>query len=65
MPVMDGIEALSLIREKDKNVKILMVTAAGQKGKVVDAVKNGATEFITKPFENDKILNAVNKCLND
>ncbi len=65
MPVMDGIEALSLIRENDKNVKILMVTAAGQKGKVVDAVKHGATEFITKPFENDKILNAVNKCLND
>jgi len=63
MPVMDGIEALSLIRETDKEIKVLMVTAAGQKGKVVDAVKHGASEFITKPFENEKILKAIEKCL--
>lgn len=63
MPVMDGLEALALIRRENKDVKILMVTAAGQKGKVVDAVKNGATEFITKPFEEEKILAAVEKCL--
>lgn len=65
MPVMDGLEALASIRSEDKEVKILMVTAAGQKGKVVDAVKNGATEFITKPFEEDIILEAVDKCLNE
>lgn len=63
MPVMDGLEALELIRKEDKETKILMVTAAGQKGKVIDAVKHGATEFITKPFEGDKIIRAVNKCL--
>lgn len=63
MPVMDGLEALALIRKEDKDTKILMVTAAGQKGKIVDALKGGATEFITKPFETEKILNAINKCL--
>lgn len=63
MPVMDGIEALRLIREKNSDVKILMVTAAGQKNKVVEAVKNGATEFVTKPFDAEYIIETINKCL--
>ncbi len=64
MPVMDGLEALELIRKNDSKVKILMVTAAGQKGKVIEAVKHGATEFITKPFETEKIVKAISKCIN-
>lgn len=64
MPVMDGIEALRLIMEFDKNAKVIMVTAAGQKTKMVDAVKYGAAEFIAKPFEAAQITDIINKVYN-
>jgi Response regulator receiver domain. len=63
MPVMDGLEALKKIMEIDKNAKVVMVTAAGQKTKIVDAVKYGAAEFLTKPYEADQIIDIINKVL--
>lgn len=63
MPVMDGLEALKEIMEFDKNAKVIMVTAAGQKTKMVDAVKYGAVEFLTKPYEATQIINIINKVL--
>lgn len=59
MPVMDGIETLIKIKEYDCDAKVIMVTAAGQKGKMVDAIKNGASEFVTKPFETEQIINII------
>lgn len=61
MPVMDGLEALKCIREVDGNAKVIMVTAAGQQNKMIDAIKLGASEFVTKPFEPDEIVKMVNK----
>ncbi len=61
MPVMDGLEALTKIREYDGNAKVIMVTAAGQQNKMVEAIKNGASEFVTKPFEKDNILKIIEK----
>lgn len=61
MPVMDGLEALKLIMEIDKSAKVVMVTAAGQKTKMVDAVKYGASEFLAKPFEADQIIEIINR----
>jgi two-component system chemotaxis response regulator CheY len=61
MPVMDGLEALKQIMEYDKNAKVVMVTAAGQKTKMVDAVKYGAAEFLAKPFEAAQIIEIINK----
>ena len=63
MPVMDGLEALKKIMELDKNAKVVMVTAAGQKTKMVDAVKFGAAEFLAKPFEGAQIIEIINKVL--
>lgn len=63
MPVMDGLEALKQIMELDKNAKVVMVTAAGQKTKMVDAVKFGAAEFLAKPFEGAQIIEIINKVL--
>lgn len=63
MPVMDGIEALRQIIALDKNAKVVMVTAAGQKTKMVDAIKYGAAEFLTKPFESDRISEVIDKVL--
>lgn len=61
MPVMDGLESLKCIRDFDKNAKVIMVTAAGQQNKMVEAIKLGASEFVTKPFEKDNILKLVDK----
>ena len=61
MPVMDGIEALKQIKKKNPEQKIIMVTAAGQKDKIMEAVKCGASEFLTKPFDAKKILESVEK----
>ena len=63
MPVMDGLEALKQIVEFDKNAKVIMVTAAGQKTKMVDAIKYGAVEFLAKPFEAAQIVNIIGKVL--
>ena len=63
MPVLDGVGALKLIKEFDDNAKIVMVTAAGQKGNVVEAIKLGAFEFVTKPFDDAVILDVINKAL--
>ena len=59
MPVMDGIETLVKIKEYDPDAKVIMVTAAGQKGKMLDAIKLGAAEFVTKPFETEQIISIM------
>lgn len=64
MPVMDGLEALKGIKEYDADAKVIMVTAAGQESKVMEAVKLGAAEFVTKPFEKNKIAETVRKVIN-
>jgi len=63
MPKMDGIEALQIIRKEDENARVIMITALGQKEKMIQAVKFGAAEFITKPFEDDEVVKAVDKAL--
>lgn len=59
MPGLDGIEALRQIRALDAHAKVIMVTAAGQKGKILEAVKCGAADFISKPLEADRVLTVV------
>ena len=62
MPEMDGIEALKRIRELFPDAKVVMVTAAGQKDKMMEAVKLGAAEFVAKPFVEETVLEALSKC---
>lgn len=64
MPVMDGLAALEGIRREDPEARVIMVTAAGQNSKIVEAVKLGAAEFVTKPFEAAKILEAISRIIN-
>lgn len=63
MPKMDGLECLKVIKHFDADAKVVMVTAAGQKDKMMDAIKNGASEFVTKPFEKEEIKKALDKVL--
>lgn len=62
MPAMDGLEALKLIK-RDDNSKVVMITAAGQKEKMMDALKYGASEFITKPFDDAEVIKVIEKTL--
>lgn len=61
MPKMDGIEALQLIRKYDKNAVVIMITAAGQKEKMMQAIKYGASDFIAKPYEPFDVLRIIDK----
>lgn len=61
MPVMDGIEALKKIKKKDAAAKIIICSAMGQQELVIEAIKNGAVDFIVKPFQADRVIEAVTK----
>lgn len=61
MPVLDGIEALKKIKADHPDAKVVMVTAAGQKTKMVEAVQNGASEFVSKPFEPEQLKTIIDK----
>ena len=63
MPKLDGIEAVKLIREYDKDAKIIMCSAMGQQGMVMDAIRAGAKDFIVKPFQADSSYSIHNHSL--
>ena len=63
MPNMDGLEALKIIKANDPNAVIVMCSAMGQEAMVVEAIKNGAKDFIVKPFKPDRILKTVTSFL--
>lgn len=63
MPVMDGITTLKNVKEKYPSVKVVMVSAAGQKNKVMDALKSGASDFLQKPFEPEDVKRVVSKLI--
>jgi len=61
MPEMDGLEALKVIRKMDSASKIVMVSAVGKEDAVREAILNGATNFIVKPFKEDKVIEVLSK----
>ncbi|AYE33455.1 response regulator [Clostridium septicum] len=63
MPDMDGIEAVKAIKKFDPNAKVVMCSAMGQQSMVMDAIKAGAKDFIVKPFQADRVLEAITKVI--
>jgi len=63
MPEMDGITAVKEIRKVDPKANIIMCSAMGQQAMVIDAIQAGAKDFIVKPFQPDRVLEAVRKAL--
>ena len=63
MPEMDGIEAVKKIREIDSDANIIMCSAMGQQSMVVEAIEAGAKDFIVKPFDDDRVIEAVEKAM--
>ena len=63
MPDVDGIEALRKIRSVDPGAKVIMCSAMGQQAMVIDAIQAGAKDFIVKPFQAERVLEAIRKAL--
>ncbi|MDK2784225.1 MAG: two-component system, chemotaxis family, chemotaxis protein CheY [Bacillota bacterium] len=63
MPEMDGITAVKEIRKLDPQAKIIMCSAMGQQAMVIEAIQAGARDFIVKPFQPERVLEAVRKNL--
>jgi two-component system chemotaxis response regulator CheY len=63
MPVMDGLQALKEIKAIDSGATVVMCSAMGQETMVVVALKQGAKDFIVKPFKPDRIMKTVNSIL--
>ncbi len=63
MPEMDGLQAVKEIRAKDPQAKIIMCSAMGQQSMVIEAIQSGAKDFVVKPFQADRVLEAVAKAL--
>lgn len=61
MPEMDGLQALKEIKKLDGDAKIIMCSAMGQQAMVIESIQNGAKDFIVKPFQAERVLEAVKK----
>ena len=63
MPEKDGLSALAEIVAADPAARVVMCSALGQESKVLEAVKAGAKDFVVKPFQPDRVIEAVDKAL--
>ena len=63
MPEMDGIQALKKIKSTDPAASVIMCSAMGQQAMVIESIQAGARDFIVKPFQPDRVLEAVKKAV--
>ena len=63
MPEKDGLAALKEIIELDPSAKVVMCSALGQESKVLESIKLGAKDFVVKPFQPDRVLDAVDRAM--
>ena len=61
MPIMNGIEALKLIKKTYKDAKIIMITSHGEERLVMDAITSGAKGYILKPITEEKLIEAITR----
>jgi two-component system chemotaxis response regulator CheY len=65
MPIKDGIETLTEIKQKNPQAKVVMCSAMGQESMVVEAIKLGALDFIVKPFKPERLVQTVKSILGE
>jgi two-component system chemotaxis response regulator CheY len=63
MPKLNGLDSLRMIVGSDPEAKVMMISALGQGARILEALNSGARHYITKPFESDKVLEAVGEVL--
>ncbi|MEW6661750.1 MAG: response regulator [Bacillota bacterium] len=63
MPEMDGIAAVKEIKKIDPAARVIMCSAMGQQMMVMEAIQSGARDFVVKPFQQERVLQALEKAL--
>ncbi|MEE1130442.1 MAG: response regulator [Caryophanon sp.] len=63
MPIMNGIDAVKTIMERNPDAKIVMITALGQQKLIKQALAYGAKDFITKPFDPARLKEVIDNVL--
>ena len=63
MPECDGLSALREILTVDPTARVVMCSALGQESKVLEAINSGARDFVVKPFQAERVIDAVGKAL--
>jgi len=63
MPEMDGIQAVKEIKRFNKDAKIIMCSAMGQQAMVIESIQAGAQDFIVKPFQAERVLEAIKRAV--
>ena len=63
MPEIDGIQALKKIKESDPSATVIMCSAMGQQEMVIESIQSGSKDFIVKPFQADRVIEAVKKAV--
>jgi len=63
MPEVDGIQAVKEIKSISKDAKIIMCSAMGQQAMVIESIQAGARDFIVKPFQAERVIEAVKKVI--
>lgn len=63
MPEMNGIDAIKEIKKVDPNATVIVCSAMGQQAMVIEAIQAGAKDFIVKPFQAARVIEAVQKVL--
>ncbi|MGE6376753.1 response regulator [Peribacillus muralis] len=64
MPLMSGVDAVKEIKKEFQAAKVIMCSAMGQQRMVVEAIEAGAKDFIVKPFDESRVVDAINRGLN-
>ena len=63
MPEMDGIQAVKEIKKVDKDAKVIMCSAMGQQAMVIESIQAGALDFIVKPFQAERVIEAIKRAV--
>ena len=65
MPNLDGIETLKAIKADPalSNIPVMIVTTEGERGRMIGAIKAGASQYLTKPFTEDDLITKMIECL--
>jgi DNA-binding NtrC family response regulator len=63
MPSMDGLGVMEMVKRRDPDVPVIVITASGTLEAAEEAVHQGADDFITKPFRKEQILVALERAL--
>ncbi len=63
MPEVNGIEAVKGIKQIDPAAKIIMCSAMGQQAMVIESIQAGASDFIVKPFQPERVIESIKKAV--